>query len=177
MERTHFALRYRLGSRDRDLIWFSHLDDRSDEDHDGVFVAPGGSMPCFASLQELRAYAEAQALTPLDDGSHRLHDLDVLACWLHSKRRTRARHVDCPAFLSAWNLFADLSLSLGASFDADHRRTQRVYDKLFWGNNLPALTPPGRFYVPIWPKHEVKLMHQVLADGLTLFRASVRLAR
>lgn len=124
----------------------------------------------FANDPTLEIDASQAAATPA-------HDLDVLARWLRSKRRTRARHVDCCEFLAAWNLFGDLSRSLGASFDADHNRTGRIYGKLLWGSNLPSMTPPGEKFMPYWPGREVDTMHEVLSDGLALFRANVRLNR
>ena len=177
MARMDYALWYRLGNRDRYLIWCSQALDWSGEDRDGVLITPGRVVPCFLSMPALRSYAQKHSAAPMSDEEPLLHDLDILAHWLRSKRRTRARHVDCDAFLAAWNLFGDLSLSLGASFDADKERTRRIYLKLFYGNNLPAVTPPGEWFVPYWSGREMDMMHEVLSHGLALFRASVRLSR
>jgi hypothetical protein len=48
------------------------------------------------------------------------------------------------------------------------------YDKLFWGNNLPVVTPPGEFYVPAWSDEELAELHRILSDGMRLIRVAVR---
>lgn len=55
-----------------------------------------------------------------------------------------------------WNLAEDIC----ASFDQDleklisDRETSALYEKIFWGNNFPALTPLGKEYIPIFNKKE-----------------------
>jgi len=44
--------------------------------------------------------------------------------------------------------------SVEGGFDEDKALTQKIYNKLFWGSNLPAVTPKGRYYEPIWPRRE-----------------------
>jgi len=176
MERTYFALWYRLHGRDRYLIWFSEHGPDVDGDHDGVAIAPDGSVPSFRSIAQLRRYAQAHDLAPMSDEKARLHNLDVLARWLRSKSRTRSNHVDCEAFLAAWNLFADLSRSVAGSFNSDRKRTSVIYGKLFWAN-MNWMAPPGECFIPYWRGREICLMHEVLADGLQLFPKHVRLSR
>ncbi len=71
-------------------------------------------------------------------------------------------------------LFADVSSSIDGGFDADRKLTQKIYDKLFWGCNLPIVTPEGEHYHPAWTKRELTIMHDVPGSGLKLFQGSVR---
>jgi hypothetical protein len=48
-----------------------------------------------------------------------------------------------------------------------------IYDKVFFGNNLPSMTPPGEHYVPAWSEEEIDRLSRVLTGGLRLFRARV----
>ena len=58
------------------------------------------------------------------------------------------------------------------AFEADLGEcVQRVYDKLFFGNNLPAMTPPGEHYDPTWSDAEIRILCSVIAAGLHLFRS------
>jgi hypothetical protein len=164
MSRTYFRLWYRLDGADGYLIWFSN-------DEDGVVIEPDGSAPAFGDLAALHTYADSQGLD-LCIEEPILHDLDSVAAWL--ARPVRA--IDCDAFLTAWNLFADLAASTGAGFEPDDERTRQIYDKLFWGNNLPTLTPPGEHYVPRWRAAERRRISEVLGAGLALFRSRVRRA-
>jgi hypothetical protein len=164
MSRTYFRLWYRLDGADGYLIWFSN-------EEDGVVVEADGSAPAFGDLVALHAYADSQHLDVCIEEPI-LHDLDSVAVWL-----ARPVHaIDCDAFLSAWNLFADLAASTGAGFEPDYDRTRHIYHKLFLGNNLPIVTPPGERYVPCWSAAERRILHEVLGAGLALFRARVRWA-
>jgi hypothetical protein len=165
MERTYFASWYRLDNRDRYLIWFTAEEDNSD----GV-VTSNGFMPVFNSKAELEKYAKTNGFTRVDASEPILHNLDVIAKWLKMKKMKRARQVDCVQFLNAWNLFADISESVNGDFDSNQEQTQKIYSKLFWGNNLPALTPEGRFYIPLWSGRELEIIHEVLKQGLLMFR-------
>lgn len=166
MERTYSALWYRLDDKDRYLIWFTTTQDCTD----GVVVTSDGSIPLFNSKAELAQFAEANSFVPTDASKPILHNLDAVAKWLKLKKMKRARRVDCVEFLNAWNLFVDISKSVDGGFDPNPTHTQKIYSKLFWGNNLPAVTPIGRSYVPLWSGCELEIMHEVLKHGLLLFR-------
>lgn len=163
MTRTYFRLWYRLDDTDAYLIWFSN-------GQDGVVVQPDGMAPSFPNESSLRAYAVTHQL-PIEEELPILHDLDVVVRWL---RRTLSTDTDCDQFLAAWNLFSDISNSIGGHFNADHGRTYPVYEKLFRGNNLPIFTPPGKQYTPIWTDDEVLLLRETLAVGVALFRSVVK---
>ena|SRR5207249_3055821 len=170
MERMYFALRYRLDKKDRYLISFTADVDNSD----GVAVNADGTIPIFVSKTDLMSYAQTNGFTSTKFEESRLHNLDVIAKWLNMKKMKRSRRVDCMQFLSAWNLFADASKSVGSDFDLDRERTLKIYEKLFWGNNLMAVTPPGKFYVPIWSAREIEIIHEVMSHGLSMFRHHVK---
>lgn len=162
MTPTYYRLWYRLDHTDGYLIWFSN-------DTDDVVTQPDGTVPSFRDQEALQAYASSHHLT-LDEMEPLLHDLDVIVEWLG---RSLSAELDCDTFLTAWNLFGDLSASVNGDFDRDRKRTQHVYEKLFWGTNLPSVTPPGKYYTPLWSDEELLLMREILTNGLMLFRKSV----
>lgn len=169
MSRVYSAVRYRLDQKDRFLIWYSDGPDGESE-ADGVVVNPAGRMPVFRTLQSLLAYAQAEGLSPLEEEGSGYHNLDVVAKWLKRKRPAK---LDCVEFLNAWNLFDDISTTIGGRFDPDKDKTQKICNKLFWGNNLPALTPVGCSYEPLWRGEESRIMREVLRAGLKMFRSHV----
>ena len=75
--------------------------------------------------------------------------------------------------LSALLLITASGCSVGGVFDPDHAATQRVYEKLLCGNNLTVLTPPGKWYIPIWDREEVRIIRETLARGLAVFREAL----
>ena len=51
------------------------------------------------------------------------------------------------------------------------RAAAGCYDKLFWGCNLPPVTPPGERYVPRWRPDELADLRRVMRAGLDLWAA------
>ena len=164
MSREYYSFWFRLDNRDGYLIFFY-----DEPDPDGFVTDERGRVSCFLNTEDLLRYASASNLT-VDAEDPRLLNLDILVAWLESKD---ADTVDCKTFLEAWNLFDDFSKTIGGNFDADQKKTQKIYNKLFWGNNLPAVTPEGEHFEPIWTKRELKIMREVLGEGLSLFKEKI----
>lgn len=164
MTATYYHLLYQLNGTIGYLIWFSN-------DKDSVVLQPDGLGTCFSSLLHAHTYATAHQLG-VQEETPVLHDLDLIARWLQC---ILSADVDCKAFLNAWNLFDNVAVSVGATFRPDDTETYTVYEKLFWGSNLPVLTPPGEHYIPVWSDDELLLLRATLANGLALFRSVVTL--
>ncbi len=163
MTHTYYQLSYRLDGMHAYLIWFSN-------DQDGISIEPDGTVPSFPDHAGLLTYASAHQLT-IDPTPSVLHDLDAIISWL---RRPLLADIDCDSVLNIWNLFGDLATSVGQSFNSDRKCSRRIYEKLFWGNNLPAVTPPGKHYRPIWSDEERLILQEILSEGLMLFRRQVK---
>ena len=159
MSNVYFNLCFRLDARDAHLIWFSG-------EPNGVIVEADGKVPCFLNEKDLLGYAASLKLS-VETVEPDLHDLDFISSWLKIEKD---ESVDCKIFLAAWNLFDDVSHSVGGNFDVARKKTNNIYEKLFWGNNLAVITPEGKSYTPIWTKRELKIMREVLSVGLSLFR-------
>lgn len=137
MEPQYYILWYRLDGRDGFLIWYS-------DEKDGVYVNGDGYVPSFKDAASLVEYAKGRGLS-VDTEGPILLDLDVLGKWLEGKD---VESIDPHSFNGAWNLFADVSRSINGVFDTDRELTQKIYNKLFWGCNLPSVTPEGKQYHP-----------------------------
>ena len=166
MIRTYYAVRYLLDGKIRFLIW--HTGDEAD----GACLGEDGAVSVFKTLAELVRCAQAHDLSPLELGEQHFHNLDVVRVWL---KRKRPGQINCEAFLNAWNLLGDVSASVDSGFDPDRDRTRNIYHKLFWGSNIPAITPPGKYFTPLWSGAEVLVMRDILGAGLARFRNCVRL--
>lgn len=66
--------------------------------------------------------------------------------------------------LECWNALEDMARSLQVPFEGptSKRETQAVYDKLFYGNNLPSITPADLRYQPLFTDRERSLLRSVL---------------
>ncbi|MBA3453348.1 MAG: hypothetical protein H0T42_09680 [Deltaproteobacteria bacterium] len=139
-----------------------------DETDDRVALDEAGFLLCFPSEFAARAATQAES-RPVSSEAPSVYDLDAIEAWC----RSTATVTDCRRLLNAWNLFGDLPRNdnLCASADA---RNNSLYDKLFAGCNLPAMTPPGEEYVPMWTSAEIAALKRLLLLGLAEFRARLR---
>jgi hypothetical protein len=100
-------------------------------------------------------------------------DFDKVAAWCGSPT---AGSIEPTAFLNAWNMLEDahgfrLEVPL---HDVSSQRAGKIYDKLFFANNLPAVTPRGASYEPIWSEAEIELLSRIYRFGLAELRASIQ---
>jgi hypothetical protein len=163
MSRKYYILWYQLGGIDSYLIWYTN-------EEDGVFMDGRGVVPSFRDAHALLKYAAGRGIS-VDAEEPTLLNLGVLERWLKERD---SELIEPDSFNGAWNLFADVSRCVNGGFDANRELTQKIYDKLFWGCNLPAVTPEGEHYVPAWTKRELKIMRDVLGSGLHMFRRSLK---
>ena len=135
---------------------------------------------CSRRRQPARRYAFHVGLDVMRE-EPLLHNLDRIKHLLDLRYTTASRKrdtsVDCKEVLAAWNLFGDVQYSLRPTTGTRiPRRQKRLYRKVFVGNNLPSLTPPGKHYTPLWNNQERRHLRSILRDGLRLLRRTVRLA-
>jgi hypothetical protein len=164
----YFALLFRLNAENRYLIWIS-------SEKDFVVADAGGLVPTFEDTASVQAYAELNHYS-LEGEEPILHDLDSVVAWT----KAPGMPVDCRNALAAWNLFGDVARSIrgrGIAFDHLDSQFPSIYEKLFWGNNPPSMTPKGRHYVPEWSPGELAALAEVLSAGLGLFESCTRGSR
>lgn len=163
MNRIYYALWYCLDHRNRYLIWYPN-------DSDGVVVSQEGQIPVFATNSDLHAYAQAHEISLVLE-EPKLHNLDRV---IQDLGRKKPVQINCQEMLDAWNMLGDVSNSVDSRFDEDKALTQKIYNKLFWGSNIPAVTPEGRSYEPLWSRGEHLIMRQVLGEGFAMLRRHVQ---
>jgi hypothetical protein len=59
-------------------------------------------------------------------------------------------------------------------FERLDARFPQIYDRLFWGNNLPSMTPPDRCFHPEWSPDDLAALAEVLWAGLEMFQTRIR---
>lgn len=164
MRRLYHPFWFQLKGQQYYLLWFTN-------EVDGFVKSQDGSILCFSDLSGLSRFATENKYE-IESEDTILLDLDQLLSWLD---KPTARKIDCVLFLNAWNLFTDISKTVGEEFEENRDQNTPVYDKLFWGNNLPSVTPPGKRYTPKWTAKEVQALREILTSGLSLFLRSVSL--
>jgi hypothetical protein len=138
---------------------------------DEVLVQEDETIPLFDTVAKARE--EAPPSDPFSDDVNEVPlDLDAARAWCNSPR---GETLDCNLLLGTWNLFADVeAIRKHPSFRAMDAAADGPYDKLFLGCNLPAITPEGETYSPVWSDEEVAQIRRVLTVGFDLFLGRVR---
>jgi hypothetical protein len=165
VERLYFPCDVRMNGENTFVLWYQ-------DEPDGFVRRSDGQMLVARSLESLASVAREMGLPLVQDDPAR-YDFDELREWCV---RAEAAGVDCPAFLNVWNFFDDLA-RLHADSQSDYaklsRRASQSYDKLFWGNNLPSMTPPGERFTPIWSAEELEEIRLVMEAGFRLVEVSL----
>jgi hypothetical protein len=164
---AHYFVSCKLNGQDHVLIWYTG---RGKEMEDGLLIDKAGFLLVFKSVQQAHEYAGANKLM-VGDPEAVCYDLDELASWLDHPNN----ELDCVEALNLWNLFSDVAASV--SFSSPFRNLDRarptIYEKIFAGNNLPVMTPPGRHYEPTWSQDEMRHIAEVMATGWELFKSAL----
>ena len=161
MGREYYKLWYRLDGSDYYLIWYT-------AEVDGVFVDSEGRVPVFRHEASLEHYVVERCIkfTP---GELILHNLDEITHWLEAEFE---KSLDCECILNAWNMFDDVFVSIGKTFSSKSELEASIYDKVFYGSNLPAITPEGQRYDPVWTFAEIRFIRKAMELGISQLRTS-----
>ena len=163
MSREYFASPITFEEKSIWLITFTN-------DYDGIVLDQENKIAVFNSLQDLETFARNSLITIDGKSFHR--NLDPVLSFL---KEPRASDILCNDFIDAWNIFTDLSSTLrGENMDIQDDYGIEIYRKLFYGCNLPAVTPEGAHYEPSWKTDEVSELHKILSDKWTLFQSRLK---
>ncbi len=132
---------------------------------DEYIVSPEANLTLLTkTLDELLSKARKLGLKVADQEPTTI-DLDrlfrVLAA-LRPNRRSSER--TCQLLLDGWNTIEDMARSVGVPLPEtiDPESLRMAYDKLFYGNNLPSVTPERASYNPLFSSQERKEMRNYL---------------
>lgn len=156
-DKTLYPVELYLPKRHGIALWYSG-------EQDGLLVQADGKLRIFANCTDALAFAKEQGYTPAES-------LTVYA--YPPLQALQQGQVDCPSLLHWWNLFSDIAQSVHQPFSGDARdeKTQNLYNKLFYGCNLPAMRQGSPLYHPVWSDDERILLQKILRDGLALTTA------
>ncbi len=159
MNRIRWICQFKLGCQNRYFLWYSGKKDR-------VFLNPQRKVKVFSSRKSVLSFAKRHSLQ-LAKVDLYSYDFNRLSKWL---MHPTAKSIRPNIFLSYWNIFDDVAFSTKHIFDPNHQKTKKVYEKLFFGSNLPSVNRSENKYHPTWSLKEVNLISQVLQIGMDLFK-------
>lgn len=87
-------------------------------------------------------------------------DFDKFWTALESLRANRASSSEtCSVLLKGWNFIEDMGRTFNLKKEMKRLRSKlldKAYEKVFYGCNLPSVTPKGKSYRPLWSTAEIK---------------------
>lgn len=176
----YFLLYYKLNNNKKYLIWFT---DENGNIKDGV-ISSKNKIISFKTKELAIIYSDKFKfnLYNKNDKEIGLHDFDIIKKFnVNSSKSLNIYHY----LLIAWNIFNDFCQSLNVKKTNEfvslmyenkkrsYKHISKIYDKVFWANNLDVLTPEGRFYAPIWKKSEIKMLKRIIKYGLEIFENNI----
>jgi hypothetical protein len=164
----YWLCEFHLDGRRLHIVWHTN-------DKDGLVRLASGKIASFGDEGAVHAFCRSSGISLMPN---RLggYDFDAIETWCH---RPTAESVDPVAFLNIWNMLEDalgFKLTVKAVPNLSEislGKVRKIYDKLFFGNNLPTMTPPGKSYEPIWAQDEVEIMSRLYRFGLTELRSNI----
>jgi hypothetical protein len=89
-------------------------------------------------------------------------DFDKFWTALENLRSNRASsRRTCSVLLKGWNFIEDMGRTFNLKKEMKRLRSKlldKAYEKIFYGCNLPSVTPNGKSYSPLWSTAEIKAL-------------------
>lgn len=165
-DKRYYLCEFHLDGRRLYVIWYSN-------DQDGLVGMSDGKIASSTDECRMNAFCHANNLTLMPEPIVH-YDFDKISAWCE---HPIAEMVDPILFLNVWNMLGDAQSLHEANVlsrdDAATGRADKVYAKLLYANNLPALTPQGATYEPIWSQEELNLLSRVFRTSLAELRAKI----
>ena len=164
-ERKYYLCELLLDRRRLYVVWYSDA-------VDGLVRLKDGKITSFSDESEVRAFCRENGISLMLEPPE-VYDFDKVAAWCDSPA---SGSIEPTAFLNAWNMLKDAHRPrlYALLHDMSFQRAGKIYDKLFFANNLPAITPRGASYEPIWSEGEIELLSRIYRFGLAELRADIQ---
>lgn len=160
----YYIVKFELDSKQLYCIWYT-------DDIDG-FIVDQNTLIQFLSLDDLKQYCITNKII-LNSFEVSDTNIDYFIGWIQSPQKA----VDCQLFLDFWNTMADLASSIQQDFLGNEDGIYLdIYNKLFYGNNLPAIKGDAEEYIPTWDSEDIDALSKVIEDGVRLAKASIKLS-
>ena len=155
------TISFRLYEENFYCLWFT---DESDKDQ---FLTSYEGVVSFLNCRELSKFVSEKKLNVAPDKT--FYDVNVAINWIAENDS----NVDCEYFLALWNITTDLAYSVSVDFlgDSASELTRQIYDKLFWGNNLPAIRCDGEIFTPQWSPEEIHEIQMIVSDSIDIIKS------
>ncbi|MCP4697027.1 MAG: hypothetical protein GY862_09275 [Gammaproteobacteria bacterium] len=164
-----YPYKYVYGGKETVLLW------KTSENNGDVFVTDPytNELMYGDSLDEIKKLA-LDNLGSIDWSEIGEIDFDTFWDVVNSlESGTSFTKEKCSILLEGWNFMEDLDKTFGCTLKALKTPIlNEMYEKLYYGNNLPSVTPKGKTYNPIWKYEEIKDFKKEMKLAWDLFITS-----
>ena len=154
----YYSLIFIIKKKEYFCIWYS-------DEKDG-FIKESNQIIFFDNNEQLNEYATSKNIN-IEKGITILN-IDNATNWLSLDQK----NIDCKYFLDFWNIITDLANSVGIEFhgNSDKAIVNEIYNKLFYGNNIPVVKGDGEEFIPDWSTEEMNELSDIITDGIALIK-------
>lgn len=144
------------------VLWES-----SGDGHDRV-LGRGVQVERFAHLEALEGFARERGIDVEEVGELEAVDVDAAQAWVVGGPMPSS-----VVLLNVWNLAGDVARGTNQKWADRGEDLDRVYDLLFFGNDLPAMTPDGEQFTPDWSDFDLVMLRGIIERGVLLIRGAM----
>lgn len=138
-----------------------------------VVSAPGAARLLAApNRKQIERLASCNHLTVSPQATD-IFNLDAASSVLSAMRPSR--HLSkggATILLNSWNAFEDIARSTKIDLlqiaPSSKKIMDKIYEKLFYGNNLPSVSPENEMYHPAFDTNELRLLRQSFRRALKI---------
>jgi hypothetical protein len=131
-----------------------------------VFLLVSEKLFYREQLGDVKEYCYVNEIGLLNDAAT-IYNVGEIEKWANSN----LKEIDVSQILTFWNIIDDYAKALEIEFSGNKDEMWDIYEKIFYGNNLPSINTSGSLYKPKWTKKELLLIKGVIEEGLDLLRA------
>lgn len=139
-------------------------------DENDVFFTQNDKIIFWNDICSLSEFCEINNINFADE-KEIVYNIDCCENWCNSI----SEDIDCSTILNLWNIFSDLHSSIGVEFEGSLEHYNSVYDKLFYGNNLPCINTTSKKYLPTFDDDEIQRIKEMMMKGINLFKRIISL--
>ena len=152
----NYIVKFLIDPKPYFCIWHS--------DEKDVFWMEKDKILYFSEITELQNFCEQEKIQI--DEKITTYDVDKLMNLLNESEL----EIDCNFYIDMWNIFHDCAYSVDQKFYGDKKKLIQIYDKLFYGLNLPVINTSGEKYIPEFSVSEKEEIAHVLKEGVSLLQ-------
>jgi hypothetical protein len=160
----HYVVCLRTSHQDFYVLW----EDGGDKPDRYVTVLESRRFLCANNRAGLVRLSKAKGIEVSSDPAHLVNIAEMQDTLARLRPGRPLSQYSAQVLLESWNALEDMCRSTGASMrlaGASEAEVKHVYDRLFYGNNLPSVTPEGRSCKPAFNSEELAVLRSTLRSS------------